>query len=42
MLDIKLLREAPEVVKADLRKRGRDPAVVDEVVGLDAAWREGL
>lgn len=42
MLDIKLLRETPDVVKADLRKRGRDPAVVDEVVALDAAWREGL
>jgi seryl-tRNA synthetase len=42
MLDIKLLRETPDVVRADLRKRGRDPAVVDEVRALDAAWRDGL
>src|SRR5688572_33050255 len=42
MLDIKLLRDTPDVVRADLRKRGRDPAVVDGVRGLDAAWRDGL
>jgi seryl-tRNA synthetase len=42
MLDIKLLRETPDVVRADLRKRGRDVAVVDEVVALDAQWRDGL
>lgn len=42
MLDIKLLRETPDVVRADLRKRGRDPAVVDEVRRLDEAWRDGL
>src|ERR1044072_5190565 len=42
MLDIKLLRETPDVVRADLRKRGRDAAAVDEVLALDAQWREGL
>src|SRR5688572_21727097 len=42
MLDIKLLRETPDVVRADLRKRGRDPAVVDEVRAKDAEWRDGL
>src|ERR1041385_5880587 len=42
MLDIKLVRETPDLVRADLRKRGRDAAVVDEVIGLDAAWRDGL
>jgi seryl-tRNA synthetase len=42
MLDIKLLRETPDVVRADLRKRGRDPAVVDQVLALDASWRDGL
>lgn len=42
MLDIKLLRETPDVVRADLRKRGRDTAVVDEVRRLDAEWRDGL
>ncbi len=42
MLDIKLLRETPDVVKADLRKRGRDPAVVDAVRSKDEEWRAGL
>ncbi len=42
MLDIKLLRETPEVVKADLRKRERDPGVVDILLDHDRAWREGL
>lgn len=41
MLDIKLLRETPDVVRADLRKRGRDAAVVDQVLEQDKAWREG-
>ncbi len=42
MLDIKVLRETPDVVRADLRKRGRDAAVVDQVRAKDDAWREGL
>jgi seryl-tRNA synthetase len=42
VLDIRLLRDSPEVVRADLRKRGRDPAVVDEMRAKDEAWREGL
>src|SRR5688572_27455393 len=42
MLDIKLLRETPDVVRADLRKRGRDPAIVDQVRAKDAEWRDGL
>ncbi|MEA3191415.1 MAG: seryl-tRNA synthetase [Thermoplasmata archaeon] len=42
MLDIRLLRETPDVVRADLQKRGRDAAVVEQVRGLDAQWREGL
>jgi seryl-tRNA synthetase len=42
MLDIRLLRESPETVRADLRKRGRDEAVVDAVLAKDAQWREGL
>ncbi len=39
MLDIKLLRETPEVVKADLRKRGWDPALVDHFIKWDNTWR---
>jgi seryl-tRNA synthetase len=42
MLDIRLLRETPDVVRADLSKRGRDAGVVDEVRRLDQAWRDGL
>lgn len=42
MLDIKLLRESPGVVKADLEKRGRDPAPVDELLRHDRDWRDGL
>ncbi len=42
MLDIKLLRETPDAVRADLRKRGRDPAAVDAVRAKDDEWREGL
>lgn len=42
MLNIKLLRESPDVVKADLEKRKRDPAIVDDLLAHDKAWREGL
>lgn len=42
MLDIKLLRETPDVVRDDLRKRERDPTVVDAVLQHDATWRDGL
>jgi seryl-tRNA synthetase len=42
MLDIRLLRETPDVVRADLRKRGRDPALVDDVREKDREWRDGL
>ncbi len=40
MLDIKLLRETPDVVKADLTKRGRDPSVVDALLTVDRQWRD--
>ncbi len=39
MLDIKLFRETPETVREALRKRGMDPAPVDEVIRLDALRR---
>ncbi len=42
MLDIRILRETPDVVRADLQKRGRDPSVVDSVREQDRLWREGL
>jgi seryl-tRNA synthetase len=42
VLDIRLLRDGPDVVRADLRKRGRDPAIVDAVREQDRIWRDGL
>jgi seryl-tRNA synthetase len=44
LLDIKLIREHPEVVRANLRKRG-DPAqlqMLDELVNHDREWRRIL
>ncbi|MEI7645055.1 MAG: serine--tRNA ligase [Chloroflexales bacterium] len=35
MLDIKLIREYPEVVRAGLRRRGDDPAQVDALLAVD-------
>ncbi len=42
MLDIKLFRETPDVVREALRKRGMDPAPVDEVIKLDTLRRDLL
>lgn len=40
MLDIKLIRSSPELVKASETKRGRDPAVVARVLEADRAWKD--
>lgn len=42
MLDIKIVREHPEQVKASEKKRGKDAAVVDQVLKLDESWRKEL
>jgi seryl-tRNA synthetase len=42
MLDIKLFRDTPDVVRAGIRRRGEDPAIVDEVLALDTQRRELL
>jgi seryl-tRNA synthetase len=42
MLDINLIREQPEIVRAGMEKRGMDPSPVDEVIRLDSNWREIL
>lgn len=42
MLDIKLIREQTEQVKEAIRRRGDDPAMIDEVLRLDARRRELL
>ncbi|MEA4862873.1 MAG: serine--tRNA ligase [Victivallaceae bacterium] len=39
MIDIKLIRENPALVKAQLARRG-SAIDVDEIAGLDAEWRE--
>jgi seryl-tRNA synthetase len=43
MLDIKLFRESPDIIKSNLEKRGwseEDMAVVDNVIETDNQWRE--
>jgi seryl-tRNA synthetase len=42
MLDIALIRRDPERVRDSARRRGQDPAFVDRVIELDAAWRRAL
>jgi len=39
MLDINLIREKPDEVKAGIAKVGGDPALVDQVLELDGRWR---
>ena len=39
MLDIKLIREYPEVVRAGIRRRGDDPAQVDALLTVDERRR---
>jgi seryl-tRNA synthetase len=39
MLDIKLLREQPDVVRAGILRKGEDPAHVDTAIELDARRR---
>ena len=41
MLDIKLIRENPELVKTNLAKRGNPEVLqmLDELIALDKEWR---
>ncbi|MCA9667892.1 MAG: serine--tRNA ligase [Myxococcales bacterium] len=41
MLDIKLIRDSPDLVRTTLQRRNLDPAKagLDELIALDAAWR---
>src|SRR3984957_9076885 len=39
MIDIRLLREEPDAVKAALARRGGEAAEVDAGIGADAAWK---
>ncbi|WP_062290700.1 serine--tRNA ligase [Demequina phytophila] len=42
MIDLKLLRAQPDVVRESQRSRGDDPSVVDQVLEADAANRAAL
>lgn len=42
MIDLKLLRREPEVVKASQRARGKSEELVDEAVAADAAHRASI
>lgn len=40
MLDINLIRQHPEAVKASEKRRHHDPAIVEEVLKLDELWKK--
>jgi seryl-tRNA synthetase len=40
MLDMHLVREETEYVKAGMKKVGADPALIDRLLTLDSQWRE--
>jgi seryl-tRNA synthetase len=40
MIDIKLIRENPELVKENTKNRGYDVSIVEQVISLDKKWRE--
>ncbi|HYM70491.1 MAG TPA: serine--tRNA ligase [bacterium] len=42
MIDLKLLRDQPDLFRASMQKRGLDPSVIDEVLALDRRRREIL
>ncbi len=42
MIDIRIIREAPDVVVRDLEKRGMDTSIVHKIASLDKRWRESL
>jgi len=40
MIDIKLIRESPEIVRKNCKKRGYEEKSVDEILKLDGQWRK--
>lgn len=42
MIDLKLLRDDPDLVRASQRARGEDPALVDALLDVDAARRAAI
>jgi len=42
MIDIKLIRENPELVKSSQRGRGEDESIVDQLIEIDSKRREAI
>jgi seryl-tRNA synthetase len=42
VIDLRLLRENPDAVRASQRARGGDESLVDELLAADAARREAV
>ncbi|MCU0523037.1 MAG: serine--tRNA ligase [Anaerolineae bacterium] len=42
MLDIQVIRDNPDLVRAAVLRRNDSPAIVDEILALDGRWRELL
>ena len=42
MIDIKLIRENPELVKSSQRGRGEDESIVDRLLALDTKRRDAI
>ncbi len=42
MIDIKIIRETPQLLKDALQRRNMDAAIVDQVAQLDESWRAKL
>jgi len=40
MIDIKIIRENPELIKQNTKERGYDLAIVEELISLDLDWRK--
>lgn len=40
MIDLRLIREQPEFVRENIKKRFKESAVVDEILKKDAEWRK--
>ena len=42
MIDLKFLRENPDVVRTSQTTRGEDPELVDQLIAADEARRESI
>ena len=42
MIDVNIVRDTPDIVRASATARGEDPALVDEVLAADTARRQAL